>query len=179
MGTTAASKSGKRPATFDHLKKKQPLERRVSIPLTQEASDTYTQASDALERAKILQHPEHIIQELDEALTKARAALDADSVHLLFRSIGRKSYEALIRMHPSTDKQKEELAAKTPPEDDPGYDLEEFPIALIAASCVEPELTPDQVRELYDEWNASEMEELWITALEVNTQRRVADWGKG
>ncbi len=124
MAQSRTTKSAKRPATFDHLKKKQPLERVVKVALD-----------------------------------------DASTVVLRFRAVGHKRYKALLDAHPPTDEQKQD-------ENHPPYNSETFPIALIAASCVEPRMTEEQVQELDDEWNTSELVPLWLAAIEVNTQRR-------
>lgn len=132
---TSTAPAGNRPATFDHLKKKLPMERTVTISLS-----------------------------------------DDESVTLRFRSIGRRNYDALIGAHPATEQQKAD--AKATGAGEPPYDADTFAPALVAASCIEPVMTLDQVRELWDEWNTAEVLDLWVAALEVNTQRRVVDLGK-
>lgn len=163
-----------RPATFDHLKKKQPMERTVSVVLSDDAARDFDAAAAALASARLTGQP---TAEQEEAVAKARAALEAETATLRFRSIGRKAYDALLREHPATDEQKEEAKAVGSPE--PPYNIETFAAALIAASCVDPQMTEAQVRELWDEWNTAEIVPCWMAALEVNTQRRVVDLGKG
>lgn len=170
----------KRPATFDHLKKKQPLERKVTIALSQEALDAYDEASDSLERAKLLDEP---TEALEEALKAARGTLAEESVVLTFRSIGRKAYDSLVDTYPPTAEQIREFQEDNPDrEGNPGkgkppYDIDHFAPALVAASCVDPRMTIEEVDELFAEWNAVEVAELWVAALEVNTQRRVVSLG--
>lgn len=172
--TSKARPVGPRPATFDHLKKKQPLERTVTVVLSDEAARAYAEAAEALERARLTGKA---TPELEQATATARAALEAETVTLRFRSIGRKAYDALVRDCPPTDEDKAEAKEKGEPE--PLYDVGTFAPALIAASCVEPTLTAEQVTELWDEWNTAEIMPCWMAALEVNTQRRVVDLGKG
>lgn len=171
----------KKPVTFDHLKKKAPVERRVRIPLSQDAVDTFDAATEAYERAKILGEP---TEALAEALAVARTAVEESSVVMLFRCIGRKAYDDLLEAHPPTDDQVKEFQDDNPNRDGtpntrgrPPYNIETFPAALVAASCVEPEMTYEQVCEIFDEWNSTEVSELWVAALEVNTQRRVVQLG--
>lgn len=170
----------KKPATFDHLKKKQPLERKITIALSQEALDAYDEASDALERAKLLNEK---TEDQEAALAVARAALEEESVTLIFRSIGRKNYDALVEMYPPTPEQIEEFRDENrdregnPGKGKPPYDIEKFAPALVAASCAEPEMTIEQVNEIFEGWNSTEIAELWVAALEVNTQRRVVSLG--
>lgn len=165
--------AGPRPATFDHLKRKPPLERVVHVVLSDEAFRAHDEAANTLEQARLVGKP---TAGLEEAVAKALAALEAETVTLRFRSIGRKAYDALLRQHPPTDEQKAEAQKEGTPE--PPYDIDNFSVALVAASCVDPVLTVEQVRELTDEWNTAEFVPCWMAALEVNTQRRVADLGK-
>jgi hypothetical protein len=178
----------KRPATLDHLKKKQRMERRVFIPLENEAHDALERAESDLEKARILGEDDKI-PALEEAHVAAlEAAKDATAV-LLFRSMGRKAYEALIEAHPPTPEQTLEFQEQNPILDPktgemvpnvklrPPYNVDTFAPALIAASCVEPDMSAEEVEELISDWNDTEVMELWVAALEVNTQRRVASWG--
>jgi hypothetical protein len=103
-------------------------------------------------------------------------AVEATSVQMTFRSIGRKRYDALVREYPADEKTNEEHKEQFG--NDAPYDADSFSVALISRSCIEPQMSEDQVRELRDEWNTAEYIELYTTALEVNTQRRVADLGK-
>lgn len=159
---------GTRPPTFDHLRKKQPLERTIRIPLDDAAVVAFQDASEALGRVQMVKGDE---TEAQAAFDAAKAALDAETVELRFRSIGRKRYEELVRAHPPTDEQKTENA-------DAPYDIETFSAALIAASCIEPVMTEAEVSELSETWNVAEFMQLWVAALEVNTQRRVVELGK-
>lgn len=169
MGQTTT----RRPVTFDHLRKKEPLERRVPIVLSDEAAKDYQSAKDELGRCELLKDG---IEEAQAAVASAEKALKAATVTLRFRSIGRKRYAALVRAHPPTEEQIAEAKedGRTAP-----YDAENFSVALIAASCVEPAMTEEQVATLSEEWNPAEYMQLWIAALEVNTQRRVVELGKG
>lgn len=166
--------AGQRPATFDHLKKKQPLELTIGIVLDNEAAEAHEAAAMALETARLTGKP---TAALEEAERKARAALDAETVTMRFRSIGRKAYDALLLAHPPTEADKAE--AKEAGTEPPPWDIGTFAPALVAASCVEPRMSEAEVHELWDAWNAAESAQCWIAALYVNTQRRVAELGKG
>lgn len=167
----------KKPPTFDHLKKKQPLQRVIVVPLDEDAVAALEEASEAAETARMTSPTGEAPPEVLEALNDAQKAVEKSSVKVLIRSIGRKRYDALLAEHPVTPEQTAEAEAEggsaLP------YNIDTFPIALVAASCVSPEMTEEQVAELFDEWNAAEVNALWLTALEVNTQRRVVDLGKG
>lgn len=162
-----------RPATFDHLRKKKPIEKIVHVPLDPDLVEAYEKAVEDFEAADARDDDLSVVSAAREA---AREKLEEQTVSLKFRSIGRKRYDALIHDHPPTDEQNEEhqrqYGQKAP------YDVETFAPALIAASCVEPEMTAEQVMELFDDWNPAEVFDLYTAALEVNTQRRVVDLGK-
>lgn len=174
--------NGHRPATFDHLKAKAPLERTVSVVLSDEAVRAWEVASSAYEGARLAGRvtPEleagRVTPELEAARDEARAAVEAATVTLRFRSIGRRRYDSLVEDHPVSDEGRQRAQDQGAPA--PPYDVETFAPALIAASCVDPVLTVEQVGEIWDEWNTAELMELWAAALEVCTQRRVVDLGK-
>lgn len=173
--TVEGSATGlKKPPTFDHLKKKQPLQRTIQIPLDEDVNERYEAASQAVADAQLTDGKPPA--ELQAELEAATEALRESTITLKFRSIGRKAYDALLLDWPITEEQKKELEAEG--EAPPSWNTEEFPVHLIAASCVEPAMTPDQVRELSEEWNSVEFAALWVAALEVNTLRRVVDLGK-
>lgn len=167
----------KRPPTFDHLKKKQPLQRVVVVPTDEDVVAAFEEASEAVEGARLTSAEGKAPEDLETALSAARQALEETSVRMVFKSIGRKAYDALLLEHPSTPEQKAEQEAEgggvLP------YNIETFPVALVAASCAEPKMTYEEVETLMDEWNSTEFGALWLAALEVNTQRRVVDLGKG
>ncbi len=182
--------------TFDHLRKKQPLERVVRVALNDASATTYKDAADALMKAEAAlatvekqarqrngaagTETELAVvaarSERDAAQTaadKARKALETETVEMRFRALGRKRYDELVRAHPPADIKAEDGTVKK--STDP-YEYETFAPALVAASCVEPGMTEDQVQTLFDEWNAAEVMELWVAALSVNTQRRVVEF---
>lgn len=163
-----------RPATFDHLQKKRPLEAVCHVYLTDDTVAAHRDAVAELDQARSTGVD---VEAAEENVAKARAALEADTVTLRFRSIGRKNYDRLVADHPPTDKQVEEHQAQF---GQPApYNADTFPPALIAASCIEPKLTLTEVEQLFDEWNAAELTELFATAVAVNVHRRVVDAGKG
>lgn len=93
-----------------------------------------------------------------------------ETVDIVLQSIGRKRYEALMQEHPPTKAQNAE-AQKETGEDAP-YNLETFPVALVAACAIEPKMTDEQVQQIWDDWNSAEVMELFFAALEVTTARR-------
>ncbi len=151
--------------TYDHLRKKAPLEHVVRVPLSEEAVAAHREATEALGRAELALHPMEsalrageepgpaLVTARDEqdrakaAAATAKAALEDETVVMRFRSIGRPSYDALVRDHPPKDTTGDD--GKPAKSTDP-YDVETFAPALIAASCVEPRMTYAQVLALFD-----------------------------
>ena len=86
---------------------------------------------------------------------------DDQPVTVRFRSIGSKAYSALVDAH-------QEGKERGLP-----FNPETFGPALVAASAVEPVLTPEQVTELWDEWNTGELLALFAAALDANTSSNV------
>lgn len=197
-----------RPATLDHLRsQKKPVTRRYPIVLDEERAEEFHDARMALERAQAISEraqarlkdasaaleeggepPRKLVDDAAEAaetvetaqqeFDRLRAEMDEFVVDLVFRSIGRKPYERLLDSCPPDPKEVE--AAKKAKEQPPGYDSEAFIPALIAASCVEPVMTVEDVEALAESegFNVAEMTGMFMTALEVNTARRVVDLSK-
>lgn len=205
MVNTKSKPKTRRPETFDHLKsKKKPLRREVIIPGEDAPVEEYEKAVRALERAEVRNEAEEVVDACAARVASAIDALREASAVFVMQSIGRKALRELIEAHPPSDAQMKEWekeafiiptnddiaeAAKNdkplpkpirkqdaPPE--PAWNFETYPRALMAASCIDPVMTEDQVQELDDEWNAEETLELWMAALEVNSSKRSANWGK-
>lgn len=151
-----------RPATMDHLRKKEPLERVVEIAL----SDSAFQLVQELELKIATTSDEVAVKKLKKELELANKELDDSTVELRFKSLGRKAYEALLAEHPGEED-----------EDDPSknqmWNAETFPKALVQASLIEPKLTVEEVDTLWDEWNGNEVTALFYAALDVNTSSRL------
>ena len=76
------------------------------------------------------------------------------------RAIGSKAYDVLVGMHPPTAEQKKEGAT---------YNPDTFGPALISACAVNPPMTPNEAKELWEseEWSRGEVMELFVSAVEV------------
>lgn len=90
---------------------------------------------------------------------------DGNVVELVFtmRAIGSKGYDTLVSVHPPTGEQKKEGA---------GYNPDTFGPALISACSLDPKLTPNEAKELWDsdEWSRGEVMALFTAAVEVNSK---------
>lgn len=175
-----------RPVTFDHLKsRKKPVTQQVEICLDSELADVVTDAQQALEaaRAKSARMPNNADlfaaeQDAEHELKRAQADAAKVTVTFTFRGIGRRAYDNLLTKHQPDKEQRERFKR----EGQPGlnYDVEKFPPALVAASLVDPELTADEVQELWDseDWNDAELQALFMGARGANEARRLVDLGK-
>lgn len=76
------------------------------------------------------------------------------------RAIGSKAYDTLVSMHPPNAEQKKEGAT---------YNPDTFGPALISACALEPSMTPNEAKELWEseEWSRGEVMELFVAAVEV------------
>lgn len=181
--TALVNEKKRRPATFDHLKAKKPVEDTVEILLDDEPTKAVTEAREALLEAEGALHEKAGDPKLKKARDEAKKALDAamaeqdgEIVTIKFRSCGRKRYEQLLDANPPTD---EEQRKAKDAGGEAAWNNETFPVALIAASAIEPELSVEQVAELFDEWNNAEAQMLFLAAFRVNTSRRLPDLGNG
>ncbi len=99
--------------------------------------------------------------ELREMVEQAKGT----QVIFTFESIGRLAWDAMVVAHPARaeDKKIEKEAA---------WNLDTFPPALIAASCVEPEMTLEEATEIWEDpdWSGNELTRLFSTAWMVNQE---------
>jgi hypothetical protein len=106
------------------------------------------------------------IQEQIEAL---EAEIEAVRVPFKFTSVGRRKWSDLLAAHPPTP---EQIAMEREREDGKGMPLDHnpdtFPVAAIAASCIEPAMTLAEVQELEDVLNFSQFNALWIACVDAN-----------
>lgn len=93
----------------------------------------------------------------------AAEGAEPDEVVLLFRAIGAKEYDDLLAKHPPNAKQKVEGAS---------YNIDTFAPALIAKVCVDPEMSYEESKSLWDseEWSRGEVMTLFGNAVELCNQ---------
>lgn len=98
-------------------------------------------------------------------LDKLAKEADKHTYEFTFEAIGMKRWQDMIADHPPTKEQKKKA------KDDEQYlefNPETFPIAAISASCKDPEMDEDQVRELFETWNYSQWNKLLEACLQAN-----------
>lgn len=173
--------------TFADVKKrKKPVVKKVLIALDGEKADEFNEARSTFEtlqeeakaapRDKAIQADLYTAREKFEAL---KSAMDGEVVEFVFRSIGRSRYEEIFEECSPTEKQKQEAARKG--EEEPQWNEDTFPASVMAASIVEPEMTEEEVFEMWEseDWNQAELTSLFLAALTANAERKVVDLGKG
>lgn len=177
----------KKPLSYKDIKKrKKPMIRRVPIAMDGEKADEFNDKVSALSdaEARLRDDPRDkaLIREVDTLKAEVeefREEIKDDVVDFVFRSVGRKRYEDLVQGCPPTKKQIAD-ARKEGADGDLGWNPETFPPTLIAAALVEPEMTEEEVFEIWesDDWNQAELVTLFMAAMAVNAERRVVDLGK-
>lgn len=184
------NEKAKRPDTLDHLRSvKKPVTKSVRIATDQEVAEKYHKASNDYQLAllEFRERPhsgnlKEAMQDKKTILEKVEEELKAHSLKFVFRSLGRRKYDDLVKAHPITDEEREE-ASKQNDGTDPGieWSFETFPDALIAKSLIEPELSEEEMLEWLssDDWNSAEQQALFQAAFEANSTRQVVNLGKG
>jgi hypothetical protein len=190
-----------KPSTLsDRLAGKKPVERLVTIFLDGETVDELQKAVEAHavldlkiagERLRVLTEwstkgqigdVQAILDAFDKDAAKRlkpalKAVQDAEdavrdtSVDIHFRSMGRQAFAELEREHQPTD----EDHAQLPDGQQAQYHAETWAPALIEASS---ELTKEEVATIFRDFNQTEINELYIAAIWVNSTKRVAELGK-
>ena len=90
-------------------------------------------------------------------------------VSFRFRALSRKQWMDLLAAHPPTKKQLDEDARLRGMRAGLDFNPATFPVAVIAACCVDPEMTVDDAKRLEDSLHFVQFETLWGAALECNT----------
>lgn len=97
-------------------------------------------------------HPGVVIA---ERIAEARERMKAAEVPFTFRALGAKAWSDLVAAHPGKI------------EGEP-WDAETLAPALVSASAVDPEMTPDDVDELFETLNLAQRQQLIDAAWHVN-----------
>lgn len=156
------------------------------------AQDTYERKlalvkATAPPAVELLKHEEQLRAQMEASLTEARAAVEVaeDAVReasqeYVFRSPGRRRFEDLVAAHEPTDDDHDRIRTATGrAEALARWHDETFIPALIAMCAVDPEVSLDEARVIYDEWTDSEIDRLFSAALLVCEGARHVDLGKG
>lgn len=180
-----AAKKPARPApTADHLiSAKKPITIREYFGVPEEEAYALQSARQVLERSKTLndgsEAGEARVKRAQAEADRARDAVrNADgAVEVVMRSIGRGRWEKLKEAHPPTEEQKAKAREQGGPDAVLEFNPETFPVAAIAAACVQSVMTPEQAQQIWDseDWNEEECARLLQMAMQANETRRVAN----
>jgi hypothetical protein len=87
--------------------------------------------------------------------------MDALRRPFTFRAVGQRKWADLLAQHPPTKEQRKiDIRLDNNPDT--------FPVCAIAASCIDPVLTEDQVRQFEERLDLSQWSLLWTACLEAN-----------
>lgn len=86
-----------------------------------------------------------------------------NEVTLKYRAIGMREYDKLVSKHPPKPEQRVDGAS---------FDIDSFAPALISAVCVEPEISPEDAKEIWNspEWSRGDLMVLFRNAVELNNR---------
>lgn len=96
-------------------------------------------------------------EKIAKQIKAARERMRKAEVAFKFRAVGAKEWSDLLAAHPG--KSREQI-----------WDPETFPKALVGACCVDPEMLPTQVEELFEVLNEGQRNDLMNAAYEVNAE---------
>lgn len=98
-----------------------------------------------------------------QRIVELEAEIDAAKRSFRFRAVGKKAWADLLALHPPTKDQLSEAPRLD-------HNPETFPPAAIAASCVDPVITPEQVDQLEQGLNLAQFDLLWTACLDANVR---------
>lgn len=142
------------------IAKAKPRERTVRICIAGDLAGRAEELGEKLARSQEDWEPDsltdvHPGRAIAEEMREVREQVRAAEVPFTLRYIGDKKYSDLIAAHPSDN-------------DNEMFDDGTFPAALIAASCVEPEMSEEQAHALFEKLNQGEIKKLFDAAWDVH-----------
>jgi hypothetical protein len=107
-------------------------------------------------------HPDRV--PTAERLAEIETAMQEATIEFRFRSIGHRAWADMLRQHPPTKEQLRKIDAKL------DHDPETFPYEAMAASCIDPVMTAEDVRRLERSAlvDVNSWTELWGACLRAN-----------
>lgn len=196
---TRENSRAKRPATLDHLRKKQAPWDWHQVVVDPGPVNELSEARAELERfegrygrlagrggnkdADVVKEAERKVKAAQRRVEEAQAAAADAVAWVKLKAISPHRWDDLIGDHQASEKQHEAAreAGEIDADDRLGWDPETFPKALIAECWAEPKLTPVEFEELYesDAWIGAEKMALFSHALRLCNKRLEAELGKG
>lgn len=122
-----------------------------------EARESQKRASNRATFDKLLKKPR---VEREVSLVMPSSDGDPEEITFKYRSLGAQEYDKLMDVHPPTTEQKIDGAV---------FNVDTFAPALIAKVCMEPELSYDEAKSLWDspDWNRGELMHLFGEAMNI------------
>jgi hypothetical protein len=168
------------------LAKKRPTTVEVTLAMDADVAEAHATALAAYEVARTVavdnpgqKSAQEALRDAEAALEDASAALEQAVVTFRFQGLGRAEWDALVDEHPATREQKDK--ARKDNATVPVWNEDTFGPALVAACCIDPVMTYEQVQSLWksEEWNWAELRDLFTAAYNASRGRRVPQLGKG
>lgn len=157
------------PTLSEVVAQQRPATVMVRVPLRGDLMAEIDQLEDrmraeAAEDARTNREPIH--QVTAQLVLDKRQEMADSEVEFVFRAVPRSVFRRLLREHPPTGEQRAEAEAA-------GlrlsFNLETFPPALMAESCVEPEgASLKSFQSIWDEWSEGATALLWRDCFAVN-----------
>lgn len=149
----------------DILAKARPREKTVMVCIRGDLAGEAERLQDELSRVSEDWEPAdlseaHPGRAIAEQLKAVHAQVREAEEPFKLRYIGDRAYSDLMAAHPSKD-------------DNEAFDSEAFPRALVAASCVEPAMSEEQVTQLFEVINEGEIKKLFDAAWDVHNSSDV------
>lgn len=149
----------------DILKAAKPREKTVMVCIRGDLAGEAERLQDELSRVSEDWEPSdltdvHPGRAIAEQLKAVHAQVREAEEPFTLRYIGDRAYSDLVAAHP-------------PQSDEEAFDSVAFPRALVAASCVQPEMTEEQVTELFEVINEGEIKKLFDAAWDVHNSSDV------
>jgi hypothetical protein len=146
----------------DILKRAKPRERTVTVCLAGDVAGEVEQLESELARIQEDWEPTGLADanpahEIARKLQSARERMRAEEAEFRFRALGDGPWSDLLAAHPPQNKEE-------------AFDSSTFPPALIAACCIDPVMTAEQVTELFAVLNQGQIKELFDAAWDANNE---------
>jgi hypothetical protein len=123
------------------------------LPDVEAADSAENRLPQALKLAQEIQRLEQVVRDSEEEFT--------------FQALGRRQYQLMLNEHRPTVEQEEVAGGRLV------YNLETFPKALMAASCIAPVELAGNVEEwaeIHDEWPPGQVALIWQACVDVNNE---------
>lgn len=147
----------------------------VRLLLRQDLARQHAELSADLDRAVagdaglMNQRPE--TRALAQRVADLENEIDVAKTGFVFRAIGRRAWVDLIAAHPPTKAQLKAVAATSTGglgRASLDFNPDAFPVAAVAASCVDPEMTVDDAQRLEAAVSEAQWSQLWEAVCRVN-----------